>query len=176
MVTLATMAAIAHTGCTRPVAAAGPDAVEGERQPQVLLGLRIRAAADLVGVHHRAEPVAHDDDVGGLDGDVGAGADGDADVGLHQRRGVVYAVADHDHAVALLLKIPHDVRLVLGQHLGPILGDAHLLGHRPRGASVISGEHDRIETRCLEALDRLPGVVLDPVGEGDESRRLAVNP
>ncbi len=37
-------------------------------------------------------------DAGRLDGHVGAGADGDADVGPGQRRGVVHAVADHRHA------------------------------------------------------------------------------
>lgn len=36
-----------------------------------------------------------EDDVGGLDGDVGAGADGDADVGLGQGRAVVHAVPHH---------------------------------------------------------------------------------
>ena len=36
-----------------------------------------------------------EDDAGRLDGDVGAGADGDADVGAGERGGVVDAVADH---------------------------------------------------------------------------------
>src|SRR5829696_4870294 len=42
---------------------------------RILPGLRVRASADLAGVGHRAEPVAHDDYVRGLDRDVGADAD-----------------------------------------------------------------------------------------------------
>ena len=48
---------------------------------------------------------AHEDDVGGLDGYVGAGADGDADVGLGQGGGVVDAVADHGDLLATLLEL-----------------------------------------------------------------------
>ncbi len=44
---------------------------------------------------------AHEHDVGGLDRDVGAGADRDADVGLRERGRVVDAVADHRHLAAL---------------------------------------------------------------------------
>ena len=42
-----------------------------------------------------AQVAAHQRDVAGLDRDVGAGADRDADVGLRERRRVVDAVADH---------------------------------------------------------------------------------
>jgi hypothetical protein len=44
---------------------------------------------------------AHQDDVGGLDRNVGAGADGDPDVSFGERRGVVDAVADHGHLAAV---------------------------------------------------------------------------
>ena len=37
----------------------------------------------------------HEDDVGGFDGDVGAGGEGDADVGGREGGGVVDAVANH---------------------------------------------------------------------------------
>ena len=54
----------------------------------------------------RLERIAHEDDVAGLGGDVGAGAaDGHADVGAGQGRGVVDAVADHgDRDLALRLE------------------------------------------------------------------------
>src|SRR2546426_628186 len=55
----------------------------------------------------------HQDDVGGLDRDVGAGADREADIGLCERRRVVDAVADHCDTAPLLLKLLHLLRLVL---------------------------------------------------------------
>ena len=57
-------------------------------------------------------------DVRRLDGDVGAGADREADVRLGQRRRVVDAVADHPDELALVLEAADLERLVLGQHLG----------------------------------------------------------
>ena len=49
---------------------------------------------------HAARVVGGQHDAGGLDRDVGAGADRDADVGAGQRRGVVDAVADHRDPLA----------------------------------------------------------------------------
>ncbi len=58
--------------------------------------------------------------------DVGAGAHGEAEVGLGQRGGVVHAVADHGHDAALGLEAPDHPGLVRGQHLGDHLVDADL--------------------------------------------------
>ena len=83
-----------------------------------------------------AQVAAHEGEVGGLDGDVGAGAHRQAEVGLGQRGGVVHAVADHGDDLALALQPADDVDLVLGQHLGDDLVDADLGGDplgRPLG-------------------------------------------
>ena len=69
---------------------------------------------------------AGEDQPGRLDRDVGAGADGDADVGAGQRRGVVHAVADHGDLQAAGLELGDLVRLVLGQDLGEHLVDAEV--------------------------------------------------
>ena len=53
-----------------------------------------------------AQVAADQGDVGGGHRHVGAGADGDAEVGLGQRRRVVDAVADHRHDLALGLQLP----------------------------------------------------------------------
>ena len=67
---------------------------------------------------------------GQFDGDVRAAADGDAHVGAGQGGGVVDAIADHRHPLALLLQFGHFLILVLGQHLGEVRVDAQLLRHR----------------------------------------------
>ena len=67
----------------------------------------------------------------GLDGDVGAGAHGEAEVGLGERGGVVDPVADHGHDPTLVLQAADDGDLVLGQHLGDHVVDADLGGHGP---------------------------------------------
>ena len=56
-----------------------------------------------------ARIAADERDVGRLDGDVGAGPDRDAEIGLGQRRRVVDAVADHRHGPAARLE-PRDRR------------------------------------------------------------------
>ncbi len=53
------------------------ESIEGEGQREVLVRLRIRAAPDLVGVHHRAQEVAHDHDIRRFNRDVRPGTDGD---------------------------------------------------------------------------------------------------
>ena len=87
------------------------------------------------------EVAAHQRDVGGLGGDVGARGHGDADIGLRQRRRVVEAVADHRDAAALALQPLDRVDLAVGQHLGDHLVDAGLPRDRLGGRAPIAGEH-----------------------------------
>ena len=64
-------------------------------------------------------------DAGALDGDVGAGAHGDADIGGGQRRRIVDAVAGHRDDAALARAAAATTSLLsLGQHLGLDLVDA----------------------------------------------------
>ena len=69
------------------------DHVVDERPEQVLLHRPHRAARQRDRVRDRAQVAAHERHVRRLDGDVGARADRDADVGLRERRRVVDAVA-----------------------------------------------------------------------------------
>ena len=54
--------------------------------------LRIVARLSATAVGRRAEVVRHQNDIGGLDGDIRAAADRNADIGLGQRRGIVNAI------------------------------------------------------------------------------------
>ena len=65
--------------------------------------LRIVAARQPPRPHDAAEVALHQGYAGALDGDVGAGAHGDADIGRGQRRRVVDAVAGHGDDAALAL-------------------------------------------------------------------------
>src|SRR3546814_13396184 len=56
------------------------------------------------GVAGGAEIAPYEGDVAGFDGDVGAGAHGEAEVGLGEGGGVVDAVTDHGHRAALSLE------------------------------------------------------------------------
>jgi len=87
-------------------------------------------------LHRRGDAVEVAGDerhVARLEGDVGAGADGDADIGLRECRRVVDAVADHGHPLPRVLQRLHLGRLLLGQDLGEDLVDADLRrDRRPR--------------------------------------------
>jgi hypothetical protein len=68
--------------------------------------------------------------VAGFDGDVGAGADREAEVSPRERGGVVDAVADHRHDPAVGLEALDDVSLVGGHfERGSLDEAAQVLGH-----------------------------------------------
>src|SRR3989304_4775217 len=89
-----------------------------------------------------APPVAPaEDDVAGLLGDVRAGADRHADVGLGEGGGVVDPIADHRHGLALRLELAHLRRLVLRRNLRQYAIDAELSADGVRRATGGAGEH-----------------------------------
>jgi hypothetical protein len=66
--------------------------------------------------------VAHERHGGSLEGCIGTGhAHGDADVGLGKSRGVVHAVADHEHDRSRGLELADNSDLVLGEKAGHVL-------------------------------------------------------
>ena len=87
-----------------------------------------RASGEADGVGGDSQVAAHEGEVAGLDRDVGAGAHGQAEIGLGEGGGVVHAVADHRHDPATVLQLLDDVDLVGGQDVGVHVGgvDAHL--------------------------------------------------
>ena len=110
--------------------------------------VRERAAGQADGVGGDAEVAADEGEVAGFDGDVGAGAHGEAEVGLGEGGGVVDAVADHGDDLALGLEAADDVDLVGGEDLGDDLVDADLVGDGSGGPLVVAGEQDRVAARA----------------------------
>ena len=92
-----------------------------------------------------------------------------------QRRGVVDAVADHRHALAGRLQRLDLVGLPLGAHLGEHAVDAEQPADRRAGAPVVAGDHHDRLAQPPQRVDRLAGVGLDGVGDGDEPRDLPVD-
>lgn len=80
---------IKHTGGNRD-----QRHVVGKGPEQVLPDIADRGLGQRDRGRHAIQAARHQDDIGGLDGDIGAGADGQAHIRLGQGRGVVDAVAD----------------------------------------------------------------------------------
>ena len=116
-----------------------------------------------------------EDDVPRLLGHVGARADGDAHVGLGQRGGVVDAVAHHGHELARVLQLLDLLGLVLRQHLGQHLVDAHLPGDGLGRPPVVAGDHHRTQAHAVQPGDGCRGRVLEHVGDRHDAGRVAVD-
>ncbi len=111
------IAAAAMIGLRRPDAASGMAAdVVAEGPEQVALDRREGPPGQADRVGHGAQVAADQGQVGGLDGGVGAGAHGQAQVGLGERGGVVDPVADHGHDAARGLEPLDGGQLAAGQH------------------------------------------------------------
>ena len=119
--------------------------VVAERPGEVVADGAEGSAGEPDRVGHCLQVVAEQDHVGGADRDVGAGSEGEPEVGRRQRRGVVDAVADHGHLTARRLERRDDGGLAVRQRAGDDLVDAGRTGHGPRGGLVVPGQQDRVQ-------------------------------
>jgi hypothetical protein len=111
--------------------------------------------------------------VPGLHRHVRPGPDGDPDVGGGQGRGIVHAVSHHGDPLPLLLEFPDLGRLVLGEDLCEDGVDPQFLRHRIGHGPGVAGEHGHLDAPLLEGADRLPALLADGVGHGEDRQRLA---
>ena len=119
---LAAMAAPAITGDSKPSAAKGmPKRIEEEREEQILPNLSKRRTRKIDGRRDRREVVAKQRHVGRGQRAACAGAHGERNIGLRQRRRVVDAVADHaDDAPLFLQRDDRDALVVRQLFRAPI--------------------------------------------------------
>ncbi len=82
-------------------------------------------------------------------GDVGASAQGDADVGLRQGRRIVDAVPRHRDDQAPRLQVLDYRAFVVRQHLGADLRDANLPGDELGRLNIVAGRHDQFHAFAL---------------------------
>ena len=151
------------------------DEVEPERESHVQLDGGHHALRDGQQVGQCGDVVAHERDVGGIDGDVAArAAHGDAHRGAFEGGRVVDAVAHHAHGRAFALEALDGGQLVLGEAVGLHLDDAGLGGDVARGLGMVAGEQHRLDAQRADAAHGGFGRGAHGVGQGDESGGLAV--
>ncbi len=91
--------------------------------------------------------------VGGRDGDVGAGAHGQTEVGLDEGGGMIDAIADHGNDRAGVLQAADRGDLVFGHDLGDHLVHASLGGDGACRPVVVAGEQHRAEAERAQLRD-----------------------
>ena len=122
-----------------------------------------------------ARVVGCEDDAGGLDGDVGAGADGDADVGSGECGCVVDAVADHGDAPSSGLERGDGGVFVGGLYLGEDLVDLQVACDGVGDLLGVAGDEHDLDATIVERLDRLAGFGADLVSDGDRAGDVTVD-
>ena len=145
------------------------DGVVEEGPEQILLDVADHRAGEFNGGDSVEQVALHQDDVGGFDGDIGAGADGNAHVRSCQGRGIVDAVADHGDLLALCLELAHFLLLILGENLRYHPVNAGLAADGFGGLLVVAGEHDHINAQLFELRNGLTAGGLHHIRHGDES-------
>ena len=115
----------------------------------------------------------HQDHVRRVDGNVGAGADGNADVGSRQSGRVVDAVADHCR-LALCLEFANLQLLALRQDARDDLVDTCLPADCLCRPLIIAREHDDADAHVLQLAHRLRAVFFDHVRHGNHAEQLSV--
>ena len=91
---------------------------------------------------------------GALDGHIGAGTHGQADIRGRECRSVVDSITRHRDYVARAAQPLHYGVLFLRQHLGLDIGNADCRGHRLRGVPVVAGQHETADALPAQPLER----------------------
>ena len=158
----------AQQGIEYPGGNGNADAIIKECPEEVLLDIAQDTAGKLQGGGNIGWVAVHEDNIGRIDGDIGAGTDGDADIGTHQGRGIIDAVPHHGDDLALLLQGTDDRFLLLGQHLRDDLGNANLLGNGFGCTAVITGEQQYRKTHLPQGGNGSGTGFPGRIGDGDE--------
>ena len=165
---------------------------------EVVGDLLVDRAAKAHRVHQGREVVVREDQLGGLLGDLGAGAHGHADVGLLDGGGVVDGVAGHGDNLAPVLEALHQAQLVLRgnpakdrQFVEPgvdlVVGQcgeldaaealafqAQLLADCRGGDHVVAGDHADRDAGGLGLLDGELGLESQGVDDADDAHEAEV--
>ena len=97
-----------------------------------------------------------EDDTGRFDGDVGACADREADVGAGECGCVVDAVTDHCNGATLALEVFDSGVLVVREDFGVDVVDAELGSDAVGDRLRVAGDHHDTDAAVVERIDRSP--------------------
>ena len=112
---------------------------------------------------HIAEAAVHQNDIRTVNGNIGPGANGDADIGTGQRRGVVDAVADHGNQPALL-KLPDNGFFPVREHVCYHAVNSGLRADGFGSAFVVPRQHTDLNAHILKRRNRFRRVIFHDVG------------
>ena len=149
------------------------DHVVEEGPEQVLVDVGNGAPAQPDSSGHIGQAAVHQDDISGINGHVGTGANSDTNVSPGQGRGVVDAVPYHGYGAKLLELADHGF-LAFRQDAGHYLVHPGLTANGFGSAFVIPGQHDHGNAHVLQFLDGFGGVFLNDVGYGNQAGSLAI--
>ena len=105
-----------------------------------------------------------------INGYVRACTDGNAGVSAGQGRGVVDTVTHHSY-LAVLLQLPDDGLLALGQHPGKHLIHPGLSANGLGGALVVAGQHHHADAHIPQLPDGLRAILLDGISYRDNAQQ-----
>ena len=100
----------------------------------------------------------HQHHPGGLHRNIRTCADGHTHIRSHKRRGIVDAVAHHQHLLALALKVFDLVCLIGGKHIRDDMIDAGSFGNGGCRLFVIAGQHHHRQAQLFHGCHRIRSV------------------
>jgi hypothetical protein len=122
---------------------------------------RLRQPDDL---HSVAWVAIDEDDVGGFDGYVGSGTDGNAYVGSSERGRVIDAVARHGNDAALLLELLDVFAFCVRQHLGDDAIQPKFFGYPVGHFLLVARQHHHFDAHLMQRADGFFEGLSDDIG------------
>ena len=154
-----------HTGCQR-----NADDVIDKRPEQIFVDVAQGSTAQPDGGGHVRQLGVHQYYVRSVNGYVRACANGNAGVSAGQGRGIVDAVAHHGY-LAVLLQLPDNGLLALGQYPGNHLIHPGLSANGLGGALVVAGQHHHADAHIPQLPDGLRAVLFDGICYRDNAQQ-----
>ena len=133
--------------------------------------------AEFAGAQDSGEVSFYERDAATFHGDVGAGAHGDADVGLGECGRVVDTVAGHGDDSSLLLQFLHHFGFSFGQNFGLefVSLQAQLVRHGCSRGAAVSREHHDVDPLASQAAQYIGRRGLDGISHRKAACISAVN-